>query len=178
MRYKEACLWIGIPIAILCIWVLLFCIPWVSQMESKKRELNDLEARIARIQAQLSQPGNKALIESGKAKHPMTPDQIPRLEAFPSFMRRMASSVGNGAVTINRLNGRLDKDKGGSGSAFAYPVTEIGFTGRFLDIGRMLEQIQNVKAYRRIVKARLTTVEDTYPELRGSVEIEFKAWRD
>jgi hypothetical protein len=178
MRFREAYFWIGIPIAILCIWVLFFCIPFSSRIEDKRRELIDVEARIAAIDSELSRAGNPAMAQRDKAFSRNLPHQIPHLKAFPDFIKRVALSVRNGGVTITRLNGRLDEDSKESQSSLAYPVTEIDFTGQFMDIGQTLERIQGIGAYRRIVKAQLAAQENTYPDLKGSVAIEFKAWRD
>lgn len=178
MRFREAYFWIGVPLALLCVWVWLFWVPFSSQIEGKKRELTDIEARIARAEAELLQPKDAKTDGNGRIAAAMPPDQIPRLEAFPDYMKRIASSAKNGGVTINRLNGRLNDGNGEATSMLAYPVTEIDFTGRFIDIGRTLEQIQGAKAYRRIIRARLVAVENVYPHIKGNVEIEFKAWRN
>ena len=177
MRYREAGLWIGIPLALLCVWLLFFCVPMASRIEARKSELAGVEARITRVEAQRSQPQE---VMSGTfddvRRYPL--DQIPRLQAFPEFMKKIASSVRKGGVTVDRLKGRVDDGSVETGSALAYPVAEIALTGQFMDIGRVLEQIQTVKAYRRVVRAQLVATENMYPDIKGSVEIEFRAWRD
>jgi hypothetical protein len=178
MRFRDICLLIGVPVVILCVWVLVFCIPLASRIEDKKRELADAENQIARIEAELSRMKESRTEGNDKAALTRLPTQIPHLEAFPDFVRRIALSVRNSGVIIDRLDGRFDDGAMSTNSLLAYPVTRLDFTGRFLDIGRMLEQIQGVKAYRRIVRAQMTAREDVYPDLKGSVEIEFKAWRD
>jgi hypothetical protein len=178
MRFKEAYLWIGVPVAVLCVWVWFFCVPLASRISDKKGELADVEARIAEIETGLSQPKEAKPEGGGRAIQNSALDQIPHLEGFPYFMRRIALSIGSSGITIDRLTGRLDNGNVGASSMFAYPVTELDITGRFMDIGRALEQIQTFKAYRRIVRAQLISLEDAYPDLKGSVEIEFKAWRD
>jgi hypothetical protein len=178
MRFKEAYLWIGVSLAILCIWVWLFCLPLASRINDKKRELADVEARIANIETELSHPKEAKKGEDSAAILAGPLDQIPHLEGFPYFLRRIALSARNGGVTIDRLNGRAHDGNVGAASVFAYPVAELDFTGRFIDIGRVLEQIQAVKAYRRIIRAQLISLEDAYPDLKCSVEIEFEAWRD
>ncbi|HAR96364.1 MAG TPA: hypothetical protein DCR97_10450 [Deltaproteobacteria bacterium] len=171
-------MWLGIPLALLCVWLLFFCVPVMSQIESKKGELAGVEARIARLEAERSHP--QEMVSGGASEdiHPYRLDQIPRLQAFPDFMKQIASSVRKGGVVVDRLKGRLDDGGVGTGSSFAHPVTELAFTGQFLDIGRALEQIQTVKAYRRILRAHLIGAEGMGPVVKGSVEIEFRAWRD
>lgn len=179
MRFREVYLWIGLPLVVLCLWVLFFLVPSASNMEAKKRELADIEARIARVDAELAQSKEHKADGHENTIRNSYPDQIPRLEAFPDFMKKIASSVRNSGITLGRLKGRLPEGTTGTtGSALGRAVAEMDFTGRFLDIGRMLEQIEALKAYRRIVRAQLVTVEDSHPELRGSVDIEFKAWRE
>lgn len=178
MRSKEAYLWIGLPFALLCLWLLFFCIPVASQIGDRKGQLAGIEARIARIEAQILQCKEAMAEGSGKATMKSPSDQIPRLDAFPNFMKKIASSVRRGNVTIDRLKGRFDDTNLKASSALAYPVTEMDFTGRFVDIGRVLEQIQTVKAYRRIIRAQLVAAEGIYPDIKGNVEIEFKALRD
>ncbi len=173
MRYREAGLWLGIPLALLCLWLLFFCVPMASEIEARKSELAGVEARIARVEAQ--EVMSEGALEDVR-RYPL--DQIPHLQAFPEFMKKIASSVEKGGVTVDRLKGRVDDGSVGTGSALAYPVTEIALTGQFMDIGRALEQIQRVKAYRRIVRAQLVTMENVYPDIKGNVEIEFRAWRD
>lgn len=178
MRFREVHLWIAVPLALLCVWVWFFCLPFASRIEGKKRELADAEAQIARAEAELLQLKEAKTDGSAKIEPIAPPDKIPRLDAFPDYMKRIASSVRNGGVTIERLNGRLNDGNAEKPSLLAYPVTEIDFTGRFIDIGRVLEQIQAAKAYRRIIRAQLTATENACPDLKGSVEIEFKAWRN
>lgn len=178
MRFREVYLWMGVPLALLCLWVFFFCLPFSSHIEGKKRELADVEARIAGADVEMSQQNKVGKDGNGGTETSMPRDQIPRLEAFPDYMKMIASSARNGGVTINRLNGRLNDGGADETSVLAYPVTEIDFTGRFMDIGRMLEQIQGIRAYRRIIRAQLTATENLHPDLKGSVEIEFKAWRN
>jgi hypothetical protein len=177
MRYREAGLWIGTPLALLCVWLLFFCVPMASQIEARKSELAGVEARIATVEAQRSQ-AQEVMSDTFETIRHYPLDQIPHLQVFPEFMKKIASSVRKGGVTVDRLKGRLDDGSVETGSALAYPVTEIALTGQFMDIGRVLEQIQTFKAYRRIVRAQLVAKENVYPDIKGSVEIEFRAWRD
>lgn len=177
MRYREAGLWLGIPLALFCVWLLFFCVPMASRIEARKSELAGVEVKIARVKAQRSQP-QEVMSDTLEDVRRYPLDQIPHLQAFPEFMKGIASSVTKGGVTVDRLKGRLDDGSVGTGSALSYPVTEIALTGQFMDIGRVLEQIQTVKAYRRIVRAQLVAAENIYPDVKGSVEIEFRAWRD
>src|SRR5512133_2670732 len=108
MRYREAGLWVGIPLALLCVWLLFFCVPMASQIEARKSELAGVEARITRVEAQRSQP--QEVMSEGAfddvRRYPL--DQIPHLQAFPEFMKKIASSVRKGGVRVDRLQGRLD----------------------------------------------------------------------
>jgi hypothetical protein len=178
MRFKQAYLWIGVSLVLLCLWLFFFCMPMASRIEETKSELAEVEVRIARVEAQIAQPGKVGPERLGKGYGKSPADQIPQLDAFPEFMKKVASSIRSGGVTIDRLNGRIDEGGAKTGSALAYPVTEIDFTGQFVDIGRALEQVQTVKAFRRILRVQMVSAESMYPDLKGSVEIEFKALRN
>ena len=62
--------------------------------------------------------------------------------------------------------------------AVANPVFEITVKGRYLQIGRFLEELEKNKAFKGVLKASLVYDEKQYPVLTGKFVIQFKARRE
>ena len=59
-----------------------------------------------------------------------------------------------------------------------YPVFDLGFKGRFMEMGKFLEYMSSSKAFRKILKGRINYNDKDYPMLAGNFEVEFKAWKE
>jgi Tfp pilus assembly protein PilO len=179
MRFKSLYLWIALPIVIAAVWFFVFYMPIKADISNKRNELNDVKQQTQKVETDI-----KALTEmkrkedSIKASLREYRGQIPLFDNFPDFIYQVAGSARKSGLVLDKFSGTFKSLDMQPKTILTYPVFEVGLKGRFMEMGKFLEQISSSRAYRKIIKGAISYNEKEYPLLAGRFEIEFKAWKE
>lgn len=178
MNYKNLAICIGMPLALIVIWVLAVYVPITMQVKKKQNSINailkdrkDLESQLVTMSLQtktqddLKKRYNEFLIET------------PTLQTMPVFMGNVLSEARSRGMDVRRLDGQystLDTSQKG----IVNPVFALDLKGGFLDIGKFLEDLSRRSAFKSIQKAKIGHDENQNQVLSGKFLIEFKVLKD
>ena len=178
MKFKAIYLWLGLPVVIVILWVFAFYMPVSSFLEKQNKELGAIqhtrETVEGSIKDMLEVRKRDALARSsldGMSK------SMPLYHQFPSVMKTVAELGKKEGLVFESLNSILLPGDAQQPSLLTKPALDIGLKGRFLDIGKFLENVEKQKGYKRIADGKLSYADKDYPVLTGKFLIEFRAWK-
>ena len=179
MRFKSLYVWIGVPVIVVVVWFLVFYMPMKAEINNKKSELQEVKKQTEKVETDIKGLMEmKRKEESIKASLKEYQGQIPLFDNFPDFIHTVAGAARKGGLVLDRFSGTFRTLDLQPKTILTYPVFEIGLKGRFMEMGKFLEQVSASKAYRKIVKGQISYTDKEYPLLAGKFEIEFKAWKE
>ena len=179
MRFKSLYVWIGIPVIVVIVWFLVFYMPMKAEINNKKNELQEVKKQTEKVETDIKGLMEmKRKEESIKASLKEYQGQIPLFDNFPDFIHTVAGAARKGGLALDKFSGTFRTLDLQPKTILTYPVFEVGLKGRFMEMGRFLEQVSSSKAYRKIMKGQISYTDKEYPLLAGKFEIEFKAWKE
>jgi Tfp pilus assembly protein PilO len=104
--------------------------------------------------------------------------EIPLFDEFPDFMVKLAKSTRNKGISLDTLNSLVTSADFEKRTFLVNPVFEIGLNGKYISMGKFLEDLTNQMVFKSILKAHIAYDEKKYPDLTGMFVIEFKAWKE
>ncbi|OPY78925.1 MAG: hypothetical protein A4E65_02070 [Syntrophorhabdus sp. PtaU1.Bin153] len=178
MKFKIIYLWFGLPVLIAVFWFLAFYAPMAGAINSQHKELLSVQKEKQSIdsalrdmtEAQKRQARTKSSLE-GSSRN------IPLYGRFPGIIRAMAQAAKKEGIIIDALDTTILPSESQRPDALAKPVLDMALKGRFLDIGRFLEDTQRQSGFKRIEEAKISYNDTEYPVLTGRFSVEFRAWR-
>ncbi len=179
MRFKSLYIWMAAPVIVAALWFFLGIMPIKADIKSKQNELNEAKQQTQKVEADI-----KALTEMKRREDSIKTSlkeyrgQIPLFDNFPDFIYEVAAGARKSGLVLDKFSGTFKSLDLQPKTILTYPVFEVGLKGRFLEMGRFLEQVSSSRAYRKIAKAQIAYNEREYPLLAGKFEIEFKAWKE
>jgi Tfp pilus assembly protein PilO len=179
LKFRRSYVWIGLPIIIAAVWFFVFYIPINGKIINKRNEFNQARQQNQKVDAEI-----RALMETKKKEETVKVSlreyrsQIPFYDNLPDFIYRLAAKARDGGLRLDKFNGIFKSLDVQPKTILTYPVFEIGLRGRYVEIGKFLEEVGSSKAYRRILKGQISYNEKEYPLLTSRFEIEFKAWKE
>ncbi len=175
MSYKNLLIWIGAPLVIIVLWVLVVYMPIDAQAKKGQNAINsilkerkDMETSIMTMSQQMQTQENL------KRSYDDFLSQTPTIEKMAGFMANVVNAAKTRGMGVERLSGQyntMDLSQKG----IMNPVFELGLKGGFLDMGRFLEELSEKTAFKGVQKARIAYDERDYPVLSGRFVVEFKA---
>jgi Tfp pilus assembly protein PilO len=179
MKFKPIYLWALLPVVLIIGWVMAFYGPASGRKEMREKELTAImaekqvmEKEIERLTALRKREG-----ETKSRMDTMSAD-IPRYGDLPAFMKRLTQSARAKGVFVEDLGTIFSSFDEQRVKTLANPLFEITVKGRYLPIGRFLEELENNKAFTVIRKASLSYEEAQYPVLTGKFVLQFKARKE
>ena len=179
MRFKGLYLWIGIPVVAAVVWFFVVYMPIKAEIANKRNELNEAKQQTQKVEGDI-----KALTEMKRKEEGIKTSlreyrgQIPLFDNFPDFIYQVAGGARKSGLALDKFSGTFKTLDMQPKTILTYPIFEIGLKGRFMEMGKFLEQVSSSRAYRKIMKAQIVYNEKEYPLLAGKFEIEFKAWKE
>ena len=178
MRFKIIYFWFGLPVLLAILWFLAFYMP-VSSFTVKQ------QAELSAAQRTREVTGNavRDVLEARKkdAQARLSIDRIsknmPMYHQFPSVLKTVVQSGNKGGVVFDSLNSTVLPNDSQQISSLIKPALDMGLKGRFLDIGKFLEEVEKQKGYKRIAEGKVSYTDKDYPVLTGKFLIEFRAWK-
>ena len=179
MRFKGLYAWIAVPILGAALWFVAWYMPMKADMNNKRNELNEVKQQTQKVEGDI-----RALTEMKRKEESIKTSlreyrgQIPLFDNFPDFIYQVAGGARKSGLVLDKFSGTFKTLDMKPKTILTYPIFEVGLKGRFMEMGKFLEQVSSSRAYRKIMKAQITYNEKEYPLLAGKFEIEFKAWKE
>jgi Tfp pilus assembly protein PilO len=104
--------------------------------------------------------------------------QIPLFDNFPDFIYQVAGSVRKSGLQLDKFSATFKSLDLKPKTVLAYPVFDLGFKGRFMEMGKFLEYMSSSKGIPEDPQGRINYNDKDYPMLAGNFEVEFKAWKE
>lgn len=178
MNYKNLLIWIGAPIVVIVLWVLIVYMPIDSLAKKGHNEINsilkerkDLETSLVTMSQQTQTQ------EKLKRSYDDFLVQTPTIERMADFMAGVVNGARMRGMGVEGLSGQYNT-MDLSQKSVINPVFELGLKGRFLDMGRFIEDLSEKTAFKGVQKARIVYDEKEHPVLSGRFVIEFKALKE
>jgi len=176
MKFKIIYIWFGLPFILIIVWVLAFYIPISSKIKIKEREILSIKQQVQAINNDI----NNIILMNVKGKETRQlvktiSGEMPFFDEFPDFMVRLAKSTRSKGVSLDILNSLVTSADFEKKTFLVNPVFEIGLKGKYISMGRFLEDLTNQMVFKKIIKAHISYNEKEYPDLTGMFMIEFKA---
>ncbi len=179
MRFKSLYIWIALLIIIPVAWFFFFFMPTKGDINNREKELQEVRKQTEKVDADIKGLMElKRKEESIKASLREYQGQIPLFDNFPEFIHQVAGTARRSGLVLDKFSGMFKTLDMQPKTILTYPVFELGLKGRFLEIGKFLEQMSSSKAFRKIVKGQISYTDKEYPLLTGKFDIEFKAWKE
>jgi Tfp pilus assembly protein PilO len=178
MRFRIIYLWFSLPALIVVLWFLAFYMPVSSYLDQQRKELASVQRTRENVESSI-----KDMIEVRKrdAQTRSSLDEMsrsmPLYQQFPSVIKAVAESGKKEGLIFETINSSLLPGDPQQPSSLVKPSLDIISKGRFLDICRFLDSIEEQKGFKRIADGRLSYMDKDYPVLTGRFLIEFKAWK-
>ena len=178
MKFKMIYLWLALPVAIVILWIFAFYVPFSSFIEKQNKELGALQHTRETVEISirdlLEVRKRDALARSsldGMSK------SMPLYHQFPTVMKMVAELGKKEGLVFESLSSILLPNDTQQPPSLIKPFLDISLKGRFLDVGKFLENVENQKGYNRIADGKLSYADKDYPVLTGKFLIEFRAWK-
>lgn len=175
MNYKRLATWLGIPLAIIIVWVLAVYLPIDAEAKKKQntldsilKERKDVETNVMSMSLQIQ--AQKSL----KSAYNDFLRQTPAIDKMPGFIGSLLRDARSRGMAVERLDGQyssMDSARRG----IVNPVFAMDLKGGFLDMGKFLEEISRKTAFKGVQKARIAYDDKDNTLLAGRFAIEFKA---
>jgi len=178
MSYKNLIWSVGLPVAIIVVWILAVYVPMSVQAKKGQNSLNAvLQERRTLETSILAMTQQVQTQASLKKSYDEFLSQAPTIDRMGQFMAGVIHSAKSRGMSLERLNGEYSSMEA-SRQNVIHPVFEMGIKGKFLDMGKFLEELSGKTAFAGIKKARIVYDEKEYPVLSGRFVIEFKALKE
>jgi hypothetical protein len=178
MRFKTIYIWYGLPVFLVILWLGLVFYPISSSIKAKEIEL----AKV-RQESKAADISLKTMIETRdkEAHWKKSIDEFkayaPELDRFSDVMKEFKRLAQGRGVAIEHMTHVFDSVDIEQPSTIITPSFEMEIKGRFMEMGRFLEEIVNQPIYRGITKAQISYNEKEYPVLTGKYIVAFKAMK-
>lgn len=178
MKFKGIYIWYAIPVVLITVWILAVYMPMSSRTKTKNSELLNVRKESQAVDSSISSIlEGKSREEKIKASIKELESGIPFFDRFPDFIKDIIRSTKKFGVVITSFSSVFSTIDIKSSSVLITPAFEIGIKGRFMEISRFLEELENNRAFKGVTKAQLLYDEKEYPVLTGKFVVEFKSWR-
>lgn len=178
MNYKNLIIWIGAPVVILALWVLAVYVPINAQARKGQNTINSILKERKDLETSLVDMSRQAQTqETLKRSYDDFLGQAPTIERMADFMAGVVAAAKVRGMAVESLSGRyetMDLSRKG----IINPVFEMGLKGRFIDMGKFIDDLSGKTAFKGVQKARIVYDEKDYPALTGRFVIEFKALKE
>ncbi len=179
MKFKSIYVWFALPVVLVVLWITLFYLPLTANIAKTEKETLTLRQESARTENQISIVLN--LKKRDVRMRQLLADiskQIPMLASFPDVMLSVAKTARKEGLFLQDFSTMPLVEASGRQVSLVTPVIEIGVKGRFLDLGRFVENLGRTGAFKGITKASVVVSEKEYPFVSAKVAAEFRAWKE
>ncbi len=177
MSYKSLNIWFGMPVALALVWVFAVYMPIRSLTAAHERTLTTVRDDARKLDAEM-----KGIVAQTQDRKKMSKSygelvrQAPTMASMPEYIRGIIGMADQRGIVVTGLRGYYGTLEP-SGKGLMRPLFEMELRGRFLDLGRLLEDISHKGGYSAVRMARIDGNEKDLSTVTGRFVIEFKALR-
>lgn len=166
------------PIILFLLWLFIIFFPLSSRIKERKERLAQTKTQIEEVERQIKTYGTlKKKKEEIDLRLNEIKEKVNSIDRIHETMKEVTLLAKRQNLSIEGFSSLFTSFDELKGKSFVYPAFEISIKGRFLNIGRFLEELQKRKTIAGIYKARLFLEEKDYPFVQGKVVIEIMAKR-
>lgn len=177
-KFKMFYIWFTVPLIIVVLWVVAFYMPVSAQIKQNEKALSGLKQEEQKIELNLKNAMDvKRQKEKVKESIVEMQMQLPTIDRFPDFMIWLLKSIRKEGVTLSSFNTNFSSLESKPGSLLIHPVFEMSLKGKYINMGKFIDDLDDKKVYKGITKARISYDEKEYPVLIGKFTLEFTARR-
>jgi len=177
-KFKMFYIWFMAPAMIVVLWIAAFYMPFSAQIRQKEKELSNLKQEEQKIDGDIKTAIDvKRRGDQVKSSIVELQMQLPTIDKFPDFMIGILRDVRKEGVSLSSFSSNFSSIGGSPGLLLIHPIFEMGLKGKFINMGKFLDDLDERKVYKAITKAKISYDEKEYPILTGKFTVEFTARR-
>jgi Tfp pilus assembly protein PilO len=179
MKFKGVYLWVALPVAIVVVWLLAFYLPISVEIRSSGQQIQAVKSEAEKTDNEIA--STSTLVQRDRQMQQSLKDfttQVPQVAALPDFIRWVTKRAKETGLSVNRIDSSLPPSDGAQGSVFLHPLVQVDVQGRFLEMGRFLDDLSQKFAFKSILKAKVSYVERENPVLSAKYVVELNVWRE
>ncbi|HNQ63762.1 MAG TPA: hypothetical protein PKK34_08745 [Syntrophorhabdaceae bacterium] len=177
-KFKRFYLWFLLPLTVIFLWIFIFYMPFSAKIKQKEKEIAAVKQEIRVIEQNINNSIDiKRKGDQIKASMHEIQMQLPTIDVFPEFMIKLLKSIKKESIKLSSFSSNLSSLEGKPNLLLVHPVFEIGLKGRFINMGRFIDELDDGKYFRSILRAKISYDEKEYPILTGKFTTEFTARR-
>jgi len=177
-EFKKFYLWFLLPLTLIVVWIFVFYMPFSAKVKQKEKEIATIKQEIKAIELNINNVMDiKRRGDQVKASIQEIQLQLPTIDVFPDFMIKVLKSIRKESIKLSSFSSNLSSLEGKPNLLLVHPVFEIGLKGRFINMGKFIDELDDGKYFRGILRAKISYDEKEYPILTGKFTTEFTARR-
>lgn len=177
-KFKTFYLWFLLPLTIIVVWIFAFYMPFSAKIKQKEKEIAEIKQEVKAIELNINNAMDlKRRGDQVKASIKEIQMQLPTIDVFPDFMIKVLKDIRKESIKLSSFSSNLSSLEGKPDLLLVHPVFEIGLKGRFINMGRFIDELDDGKYFRGILRAKISYDEKEYPILTGKFTTEFTARR-
>ncbi len=179
MKFRPYYLWVALPVLIIVAWVALFYWPLAKEERLRRQEAAATAKAIEATDRELADAG-RVLDEERQIKQSLSDlySRIPHLTELPDLMRWMAGRAKREGLVLDVVQSNVSALKGSGNSGVVHPVIEVRVKGRFLDVGRFFDDLEDRTLFRAFTSATIVSEERDNPMVLAKCTLELNAWKE
>ena len=178
MKFKIFYLWFGLPIIIVILWFVAFYGPMASAIDRQRKELATVQRNRDTVAGALHEVLEMRTRDArAKSSLGLSSQSIPVVNQFPGVIKAVAETAKKEGLAFETLSATMLPNDPQLSSGLTKTALDMGVKGRFIDMGRFLEDVERQKGFKRVVDAKISYTDAEYPVLTGRFFVEFRAWK-
>jgi Tfp pilus assembly protein PilO len=179
IKFRPSYLWSLIPIIVVLGWIFGFYTSVSSRIGNVEKELTASQAEMIVLQNEIDKlTALKRKGEETKSRIDVMSAKIPKRDEIPGFMREIVRAAKMRGLAVEDFTSNLSSLEDRQSSSIINPEIEMVIKGKYLQIGRFLDDLDKNKAFRGILNAHIYYEDKEYPVLTGRFVLQFKARRE
>lgn len=178
MKFNRFFFWFGLPVLIVILWFIAFYGPMASAIENKRKELAEVQRTRSEVAGMLNDVLDLRKRDvRARSSLGVSSRNIPVATQLPGLAKALAEAAKKEGLAFENLSTTMLPGDPRLSSGLIKTAFDMGVKGRFINMGRFLEEVEQQKGFKRIADARISYTDGEYPVLTGRFFVEFRAWK-
>ncbi len=179
IKFRPIYLWSLLPVVIVVGWVFGFYTPVASKNSVAEKQLVAVQAEKIVLQNDISRlTALKRQEDETKSRIDAMSAKIPKYDDLPGFMKETVRLAKARGLEVEEFTSSLSSLDDRQSDLIINPAIEMVVKGKYLQIGRYLDDLDSNGAFRGVLGAHIAYTEKEYPILTGRFVLQFKARRE
>lgn len=179
MKVKTSYLYFAGALLILMLWLFLFFLPLTSKAKEKKEVLRAIRKEMEMVDRQIADLlALRTRQKEVDIRMEEIRTQLPTIDGLYDLIKGLVLSAKRQGLEVEAIQPLFTSVKELEGKDFLYPIFEVTLKGRFLQMGRFLEELEKSRSFRGISKAKISYDEHGYPLLKGKIVLQMRVLKE